>query len=196
MTEHTLDQHHLDPGEVAAYVDGHLESAERIRVLEHLADCDLCRADVIEVAGALESINRRPRRRWVVPAAVAAVLAAVVFLGGPLARTGDPGDVLRAPEAPGSRASAVTIVTPASESVVAPSELVFTWNAVGDAVYRLTVTDRGGDPLWSGETRDTTMLLPSLVVLEPATAYLWYVDALLPDGRTVTTGVRRFETIP
>jgi len=187
---------HLDAATTASYLDGRLEARETERVRSHLADCDECRAEVVEVAGAAERITSTKRRRLYVPAAAAAV-AALVLIGGPLTRDADRGDVLRAPDRIGTQgaADAIAAVTPSAGATVDPSGLVLTWRAVGpQTMYRVTVTDSGGDPLWSRETRDTAVLLPAQVVLERGAPYRWYVDALFPDGRTATTGVQSFRT--
>ena len=152
MNERVQDEMHLDAGTVAAYLDRQLDAGERERVREHLADCDRCRAEMIEVTEAVDSIAKRPRRWLTVPAAAAAAVAALLLIGGPLMRSADQGDVLRAPGQ--SRlpldTEEITAVTPPPGSVITPSELVFAWNAVGNAIYRVTLTDAGGDPLWSG----------------------------------------------
>ena len=57
----------------------------------------------------------------------------------------------------------------------------------------VTVADAGGDPVWRTETRDTAVVLPPDVSLEPGARYVWFVDALLPDGGSATSGVHRFE---
>jgi hypothetical protein len=59
-------------------------------------------------------------------------------------------------------------------------------------LFRFTLTGQSGEPLWFHETSETSVSLPSEVELRPGETYFWYVDVLLPDGRTGTTGVLDF----
>ncbi len=65
-----------------------------------------------------------------------------------------------------------------------------------NAHYVLTVTDENGDVVWTAETSDTSLVLPRGVDLKSGSRYYWYVDALLDDARSSTTGVREFTIRP
>lgn len=189
---------HLDATEVAAYVDRTLAAAEQARIEAHLADCELCRKEVVEVARVLG--GRARRKRWMVigPAAAAAAVAAFLLLGPSASERGVPGSpILRNGAPPDEPAATVTVVAPAADGPVAPDGVVFVWRRVAhDAFYRLTLTDQGGDVLWTESTADTVLPLPPSVTLERNHFYLWYVDVLLPDARSATSGVQRFSTAP
>ena len=73
---------------------------------------------------------------------------------------------------------------------------MFTWRSVAEgATYRLSLTDEAGDVLWTVNTPDTTVALVD-IMLEADQLYYWYVDALLHDGGSATTGVQQFMTPP
>jgi hypothetical protein len=84
-------------------------------------------------------------------------------------------------------------ISPLDGAVTAKDSVVFTWRSLGTEVsYRLTLTDERGDLIWSVGTTDTMVLLPSSAKLLSGRTNIWYVDALLADGRSATTGARRF----
>ena len=198
FTSDELAMRHLSSEEIAAYADGEVAAAEKDRIQTHLADCSVCRAEMTELTDLLHAHGRR--RRWTVAAsgAAAAAVAAVLLIGGPFSReVPEESRGIRSPEMAAKREAVPTIpaTAPAPDATVEQTELVFTWRSLGEGtLYRLTVTDEGGDPRWHGEMYDTTSLLPSDVVLERGRVYLWYIDALLTDGQTATTGVQRFRT--
>lgn len=190
---------HLEVGILAAYLDGRLSVEEIRSVRRHIEACDECRADVVEAGGAIQQISVRRRRRLLIPAVAAAVVAGLLFVGGPLVLSSDRAPVLRGPDQSGvaSADQIIATISPEAGAVVPFGELTLTWSSTAsEAMYVITVTDAGGDPLWTAETRDTLALLPTTVVLLPGSTYLWYVDALLPDGQSATTGVQRFQTAP
>jgi anti-sigma factor RsiW len=184
----TTSQAHLDPAEVAGYVGGTISGDARRRVERHLADCEMCTE---EVAGITRLARPTGSPRWLPYAAAAAVLAGlIVFWPRSGARIGD--DTLR----DGGPAAAVTVVEPADGAVVAgPPTLV--WRAVPRAViYRVLVTGSDGDSLWAVHTSDTTVLLPPVGGASAATVRHWYVDALLADGSSLSSGMRSYQARP
>jgi anti-sigma factor ChrR (cupin superfamily) len=196
-TSETGASQHPSSGGVAGYLEGRLNTSERAEFHSHLAACIRCRVEVAELTDLLGAHARR--RRWTIAAPVAAAAAALLLIAGPLSRdVGEDASSVRYPETAQREAvSAITVVTPASDATVEQTELLFTWRSLGEGtLYRLTLTDQGGDPLWIGETYDTTSSVHARVVLERSAVYLWYVDALLLDGETATTGVQRFQTPP
>src|SRR5690242_11771434 len=163
---------HLENGQVAAYLDRALSPSDRSRIEEHLAGCDACRAEVIEVARLLRT---QPRRRgWYVPIGVAAAAAAVLLLVWPR-----PAEEPALP--PNYREPVVT--TTAAPSVIAPRGAIvaasrFVWTAVPHADrYRLTVFDETGSVLWESQTSDTTAALPASIRLQRGASYFWKIEA-------------------
>ena len=175
---------HLGSRDVAAYVDRALNPAERDAIEAHLSECADCRDEVVQVSRLRRVLNSRRRWLFAAPVAAAAVLAVMLLPS----RTPDE-PVLRDG---GEPVLAVTIVAPA-DSAPAPSggtKISFTWRSMDSVVsYRFAITDASGDVVWSATSTDTTARLPASIHLQPGN-YFWYVDALLPDGRSVASRVR------
>jgi hypothetical protein len=69
------------------------------------------------------------------------------------------------------------------------------WASAGsNAAYRVALTTLGGVTVWRASTSDTVATLPDSVRLAPDATYQWWVDALLADGTTRSTGIREFRT--
>jgi hypothetical protein len=189
---------HVSSQDVAAYLDGSLEAKAKAEIQGHLADCAECRVEVSRLAELLHAGTRR--KRWRIAAPTAAVAAAAFLLAGPLARDAvEPGSAVRGPGAAADREAvpAVQVRSPAPGAEIGRDALVFSWESVGqDAIYRLTLTDERGDPVWTSETAETSIVPPSDLSVEPGATYFWYLDALLPDGRSHTTDVRVFRIVP
>ena len=80
---------HLEAGTVAAYIDNRLPPAQAVSVESHLADCEKCRAEIIQLNGILRP--RRPRRRvYFAALAVAAAVLLLFALPGTLGIPGGP----------------------------------------------------------------------------------------------------------
>ncbi|HEY2377883.1 MAG TPA: zf-HC2 domain-containing protein [Gemmatimonadaceae bacterium] len=195
---------HVSNEDLAAYLDGTLDQERRAIVESHLADCDRCRWDMLDVRGLLADLpateqapRRTPRRRrsaaWI---ATGAVAAGIIFSAA----------LLRMPARDQARPSVergaavidrIAVVTPAADRVVDGPNAVFVWRAIeGGGTYRLTIMDSAGARLWTTSTRDTTTSIPIKPPFARGRNYLWYVDALASDGHTVTSGARSFSTGP
>jgi anti-sigma factor RsiW len=184
------DMTHLSPEVLAAYLDDELSREQRSQVELHLASCDECRAE-------LADINRlqraRVRRRWLsvlVPAAAAAALVLVIAL--PRDRT-KPSDIRSRPDV----SDRLLIVSPAPSAEIAPRPINFVWRSAGpDASYTITLQEAEGRPVWTSSVADTVVALPDSITLAPGRRWFWFVDALLPNGRSLSTGVQRLTTAP
>lgn len=188
---------HLTSEELAAYLDRKAMPEEKARILAHLDACESCREETADLVRLLHRRDRQKARRLVVPLAAAAAVAGVLLVGPSLHQgTGRPEASFRAPAAASSAEALVRIrvESPASGAIVPPDSVAFAWDAVEEgAVYRLTVTDESGEPLWVHETSTTSLRLPSDVELVPGRKYFWFVDVLLADGSTGSTGVVNFQ---
>jgi anti-sigma factor RsiW len=180
---------HLESSEIAAYLDRALPPSERAQVEAHLADCAQCRRESVEVLRVRNRMRRRSR--WLVLPPVAAAAAVALFVlvraGGmprttpPVLRDGGDGSIPR-----------VVLVSPPDSGAVESQRVSFVWRSVGPGVsFRITISDLKGDIVWSAAASDTSARVPASVQLRPS-LYYWYVDALLPDGRSVTSGVHPF----
>jgi len=182
---------HLTELQVASYLDQALSAAERAGVEEHLEQCDACRGELVDAARIADTVPA-PKRRWLLAgaAAAAAVIGIVLLVPG----RKPAGDVIRGPN-DGEGVPSVTAVTPASGALVSAASLRLTWRPIPTAeLYRVTVTDAGGAPVWSDSTSDTSAVPPAALV--PGRTYYWVVDALLADGRSATTGSVGFTVAP
>lgn len=195
-TDHSPWQH-LTNEELAAYLDGAAGPEETARVLAHLDTCESCREETADLLRLLHRRSRQKVRRLAVPLAAAAAVAGVLLVGSSLhQQTGRPGAALRAsPAATSAEALAkIHVLAPVSGSIVLPDSLRFAWGAVEEgAVYRLTLTDESGEPVWVQETSGTSLRLPRETELVPGRTYFWFVDVLLANGSTGSTGVVSFQ---
>ncbi|HLQ68892.1 MAG TPA: hypothetical protein VK124_05175 [Gemmatimonadales bacterium] len=156
----------------------------------HLLTCATCREEV-RLGMVVRAELGAPKRGswwWVGVGAAAAVL--ILFVARPPFRSNPDGTVKRG----GTEGlPAVTAISPAAEAVLPAEPVRFVWHSAGPNVqYRLTVTNQQGDVVWSFGTADTAAVLPASVRVQRSDPYFWYVDALLPDGRSATSRVQRF----
>jgi len=192
---------HLSASDVAGIIDHDLEPAERHRIEAHLDQCAECRSELIESRRVTDAYARRTPaalrslRRWWVPAAMAAGLATLLLLPRSTTAPGLLREPTRAaPVTDGEGTPRIDIVAPAENATVAADAVVLTWHATAADAYRIVVATENGDPVWSGETADTTLRLPP-TALRSAQTYFWRVDAIA-NGISATTGVHRLLISP
>jgi len=192
---------HPDDAAVAGYLDRTLAPDDYARVEAHLAACAECQRDVVAVTRVLaEAQAPRGRRFWVLSTSVigglvAAGLALWVGVGLGPSRAAR----LRADGISGDEGVPALMATaPAEAETVARGGLVFRWSPAEDpdALYELVISDSVGHVTLRRETRVTVLDLEPAAELAPGSLYYWYVDALLSDGRSATTGVRTFRIAP
>lgn len=183
-------ERHLESRDVAAYVDRALDPAERDSIEAHLADCTECRNEIIQVTRLRRVAGVRRKWWFVIPAAAAAVLAIVLLPskepGGPVLRDGPP-----------ELGPALILVVPTDSalSTLSGPPTSFTWRSLDSVVsYRVTIADDSGDVVWTATSGDTAVQMPASIRLRLDRRYFWFVDALLPDGRSVASDVRTFGT--
>jgi hypothetical protein len=184
----------LDEDTIGAFAEGTLDHVARTAALPHVAACTRCRSalasvtraladrDVGREATALEKAPARPRwRRYVVPAAAAAVL---LVLLGPL-------EVFRPGRGAGHRAP--TIANGSLPNAIAPKGVVaevheLRWTPVeGADRYRVILFAADGRAVYEGEPLATEAQLPDSVVLAPGERYLWRVEARVGFDRWVSS---------
>jgi hypothetical protein len=183
---------------MAAYLSGTISATEREMVESHLADCRSCRQQVISARRLLHPQRANRPLLWIAPAAAAAVVAWIAF-GPSLGPRRPVDDVVRGNQdsVTADAAATLLVISPVNGDTVERAGVVFAWRGTGgQPLFRLTLSDVSGKELWSEQTRDTTLVLPGNVSLDPGRTYFWYVDALGADGRSLTTRTRRFSTVP
>ena len=182
---------HLDPGVMAAFIDGALPPAERALAEAHLADCDECRAEFIAVSRLARTPSRR--RAWYIPAAAAAA-AAVLFFAVTLQPTVDH------PTPPVYREPVITTtVAPVAIAPrgVVPAAATLIWTTVPYAdLYRLTIFDEAGRAVWETQTRDTSVAIPGNIHLALRTSYFWKLEAQTGWNRWVPSELVEFSVDP
>ena len=164
---------HLEPEEIAAYVDDDARGELRASIERHLSACSDCRTEAAEVSRILRTAPRRRlvRRSIWVPAAAAAALA--VLWVGPRALRERPGS-------PHREEAVTTTVAPRPimpvGSVTTASAL--TWSSVPFATtYRIRLFDAEGNLLWEREVADTVAAIPDSIVVRSRLSYYWRVEA-------------------
>lgn len=204
----------LDDDALAALADGaeHSNSSVPRLATAHVADCAHCRRRLAAVMrliddsavrselDALEPARRlavRPgwRRRFTVPAGLAAAAAAAIVLLGPL-RSGVTTDETQNASGP-RREAAITATT--APAIVSPVRLAersdsLHWTSIAQAdLYRVRVWDSAGVVVWTTETRATKAGLPQ--VLQSGITYLWDVSARTGWDRWVSSDLGEFTII-
>jgi anti-sigma factor RsiW len=181
---------HLSPEAMAGYLDDDLTREEWRQAELHLVSCPECRQEWAEV----RRLQRDQRRRRWVPLLVPAVAAAALLLILALPRhTPTPSDTRSGPHAEPQ----LGVVAPAPLDQVGPGPITFIWrSAAPDASYTLTLQEADGHVVWSTALTDTVAVSPDSLALAPERTWFWFVDALLPNGRSLSTGVHRLRTRP
>ena len=188
---------HPTSEDIAAYLNGALAPAGRAGLEEHLTGCAECRREVTTARRLLRQHRSPSRRLWLIPAAAAAVLAAIVLVRAPGPAGVEDQPLRSKPGSAGDTVATIRVLAPADGDTVAGSPVRFAWQGQPDRpLYRISLTEASGQEIWSAETTDTTLTLPATVSLDRGRSYFWIVDALGADGRSLTTKTSRFVTRP
>lgn len=187
---------HLDASVVAAFVEGRLGGDARHRAADHLAECETCREEVVGVTAALTSHRTHPawRHPGILLAAAAALLLAVVTT---LPQDDEPATPSGTDRNGGGQAIGLAAISPAADGFLDPTAsgmaATFIWHAHEPGTrFHFTLVDEQGVTVYSVDTGDSAVSLPTTFTLASNRSYYWYVDALGADGRSLTTGARRF----
>lgn len=191
---------HLDAGRMAAYLERACDAAERSRIEAHLAECADCCQELVAVDETLRTYPGGRRGRVTIPivALAAAAVLAVLIVFRPSGEGGPGQSTVQAPilqrSEPEKRTS-IAIRGPEAGEVVEARDVILRWAFLEpDARYLVTVTTADGDSVWAIMTADTSSQIP--IDLEAGGEYLWYVDALLPDGSSASSGIHHFRVSP
>jgi len=183
---------HPDAMNIAGFVDRSLSAVMRSRVEAHLAVCDACRREVLEV----EQISRSapsPRRPMLIPIGALVAAAAALFL------------VLwpvRHPMPAGGEHREPAVTTTVAPRAVEPLGNIgvldsIRWSSVpGAERYSVTVFDASGTVLWQANAADTVIGVPSAVRLAPGDKFYWSVRARIGWDRWVESSLSEFIVLP
>lgn len=180
---------HLQPMEVASYVDGVASADSRARIEQHLVECAACRDEVLDASRVSASLARAKfgyPRLWIPAVVVAAALVLMVRSDAPPIR--DRAGEHR--EAPVTSTIAPRAIAPIG---LADSVAVLLWSSVPHASrYQVRLFDGDGSVLWKRETTDTAADLPATIALRSGRTYFWKVEAHTGFGRTAATELIEF----
>jgi hypothetical protein len=179
---------------IGALVGREGSEAERLRALDVLMSSAEGRRE-FEVAWAAARAGKeheqrmaraRSSRTRLFAAAALLIISAgtgTVWMSRRTAATG--------PEAQRGSESPLPLVTPRYGEVPQQSAH-FVWRGVATArEYTLVVVDSTGAEVFARETRDTSVTLPDSIRLRAGAQYLWWVQAAMPDGSTLSAVTAR-----
>jgi hypothetical protein len=136
-----------------------------------------------EYTGGSRSLLRSWRGAALTSAAVLFVAAIAIYSRD---RVVDDVELLRGDESP------IRLVAPGVDDVPL-REARFTWRSVAGAKdYLLVVVDTAGTDVFARNTTDTSVTLPDSLAFSSGGEYLWWVQAKLSDGSTISAVTRRF----
>ncbi|HUQ21265.1 MAG TPA: hypothetical protein VM099_16755 [Gemmatimonadaceae bacterium] len=189
------DGRSLSPDQVAAYLEGRLSGDELARVEQQLADNPSARRELISTSRILATAPKRSSR--VRPFTLGATLiAASALLAVSINVRQKPlqPDSVVSSERPGAvdEATRVDLLSPVENARIGGTDLRLAWHAVEGATYRVVVSDSTGNTLLQKTTTDTVIGVPQTILTKGTHIYYWSVDALAPDGSSMTSGVREF----
>lgn len=184
----SVTEQHLEPREVAAYIDGAMKAEERARIQSHLATCAECRDEVSDAARIIATLPRARAARWRVALPAAGIAAMLLVFLWPRAD--------RDNAVPQHRESAVTTtVAPVIVAPIGPVSVadVFTWTSVPHAsTYSVRVFDSDGSVIWQRETTDTVLIPPPASTIRAGRSYYWKVEARTGFERSTSTDLVEF----
>jgi hypothetical protein len=183
---------HMTELEIASYLDRRLSLADRDRAEAHMAECAICRDEIVRTRMLTQRIERP--KQFLVSGGVIAAAAAILIVAFPTLRQRH---VFQTGEKQRAVASPTSLIAYGPIGETSAKSVRFAWSAsTGAASYRLTLSGENGIPLWTESAVDTSLTLPATIRLHPQSRYYWIVDALLANGTTRSTGLREFQTMP
>jgi hypothetical protein len=183
----------IDPGEVAAFLEGTLAGEDLKRVEARLADDPAARQEIIKAARIISSAPQ-PRRRDTAGLSVlvtfaAAAAIAIVFIRPAASNRVDTNVPVERASVP-APAERVNVISPGERGTFGRPDEPLMWHAISGATYRVVVSDSLGQTVYQANTSDTAISIP--LPLKGGSRYYWSVDALSPDGGSAPSGVHEF----
>ena len=174
-----------DPEDLLPLAAGVLSAADRLRTLDHVAQCPQCRRE-FDLLRAVAGTKPKPKARvrpWMAAAASVAILFGAGY-GVWIGVNGGRDPVLRGPE------SSVELLSPASgqEGV---GLIDFQWRPISNAYeYIFEILGQEGESLHTHTTSETSYRMD--LAQQPALEgdRLWWVRARLRDGTELSSPTR------
>jgi hypothetical protein len=194
VTDAMTENDPLSANEIAAFIDGRLAGDDLLRVQSLLADDVSARKEVAEASRLIASApdRNRMRARWLAIGGIAAVAAVALILIQPGDQLEESTRVASERRPTVEASDRIELVTPADGQQVGRSDVTLTWRSIDGATYRVVVSDPAGRMLFDANTSDTSVAVPLIALKLSNDLVYWSVDALAPDGSSVTSGVRAF----
>ena len=208
---------HLSETDILLFLNDDLPIEKRKNVEKHISGCDLCSeklADIYRLEEDLQSSNPpeinpetlEKAKKMVKDGKNSTFLfsnfrrlsaAAVILIVGFLAfwlwtgpNSVDHQDAYRS----SSESTVVQPLEPGDGESLHLANPEFTWEPVPNAAsYRLVIFSENGVELWSKQVEDTHQKLPEDLPMKTNNRYLWKTEAILPDGRVVSSPLRSFQ---
>jgi len=181
------DRAHLTVGQLAGYVDQTVPSTERAAIESHLAECDDCRREMIEVQRLTRSLPRRGWLKWT-PLGVGAAAVVLLYLFASRGDESSPSVVHRR----SGDASPQGPVQLAPIGEVARADTLRWSSPVRLDRYRARLLDGEGRALFAKETTDTFLVMPDSVVLRRNVPYYWKVEGRIGWDRWIPSPITMF----
>lgn len=206
-----------DDQAVAEYFEGVSVASERLAFDRHLAECDFCLARIGsldrlagnrkrsripgELLASAKQLGQAARRRAIPApawsAAAVAVLAFILIIGIELspfeAGRDSPNSVSPAADSQPQLRNAkplarkIELIAPVAGGAFQPGSVI-RWTEVPNTVhYQVFVLNSTGDVLWTERLRRAEWSVLEPARLQARTEYYFRVEAMLPDGRTVSS---------
>ena len=85
----------------------------------------------------------------------------------------------------------LAVHSPSPGASVSRAALRFAWSPATAERFHLVVASDDGAPVFETDTRDSALVLPDSVRLQPGRLYFWHADAI-GSGLTASTRLQRF----
>lgn len=206
---------HATEADILLYLENKLSAANSEVMKTHFSECDKCREELVALlrlpaiiesgetplldphvyarAQAMGAPRRRPFFGLRLPASGKLALAALVFVAAGVTY------FFLAESPPPSRfrdRAPVQVnfsMHPSEGAVVKQSVPTFIWSGMKNSIgYQVVLYRENGTMLWQGTSRDTSLALPSDVVLQQGKTYLWRVETFFPDQSNYESKLNAF----
>ena len=212
---------HVLETDILLYIDDKLPAGDRLTLERHVGRCNDCASrfatlvrlpqvlnesipiqidnevlvSAVEIVRVKEQVKRWHFRFFDSPLRIAfggAAVAVIVLTTYLLAPKHEPAQFRST-----DTATPLLRLFPPDGAKVAGPHPVFHWSSVArSSVYNFSLMDERGVSVWNWDVRDTSLVLPSTVVLLPGKTYLWRVESFLADKSLERSALHVFTYAP